>query len=526
TAPQRQNEDDLLCVITESVDADGDNVAYEVTWEVDGVPFGQATTTEWVGDTVPLDDTMTGLEWACTVVADDGEESSEEVTDTILLEHCACDLTDATEAMLNIDYWTARDLFDTCLECDPNDSSALFGSALMDTFLLGESSSMVDVYSWCDETPDFPSELFGDGGLMTTYTEMAEGEAKLAVQHVGPSTFNVDFPQDPLIVAAQVSHDELELIIADTLLQNSVLEISLPINDVYGNDTLNLGDGAVVDIATQGFGGDVFFELDCDITGSTCKKWYDNPTYEGTITFNEFSSVEGQPIEVELDLSLGADCDYEQCDVYYHITTTEPIVDVISETLEMPDVPFMDFGEMFEDCEDEGPGCFFFEVFEERCDPGGFGAVNELASAFAVDLRENANKLAAAGADADLSFRLPMDRAIISGSDLYFNQTDALFAASAMRLWALALITPAQYNYIDPLVGPDELFAPYMGNEWVCGNTCTCEVVELDGPNPDDYLDDFGDFFLAPSSVWNFDLVEDDLLTATELLIEAIDANP
>ncbi|MBT3224252.1 MAG: hypothetical protein HN348_34725, partial [Proteobacteria bacterium] len=206
---------------------------------------------------------------------------------------------------------------------------------------------------------------------------------------------------------------------------------------------------------------------------------------------------------------------------------------------DMPDVPFVeDFEGAFEDCDDEkdtgygddddddGPSCYFNEVFEERCDPGGFGAVNELASSMAINLRKNAEKLAAAGADSDLSFHLPMDKAIISSSDLYFNQTDALFWASLMRAYAFMLDFPAQYNYLDPLVGPEEIYAEYTANEWVCTDSCTCEVTQQDGPSLPEFIDDIDQYFLSPSSAWDFDLVEDDLLTATELLIEAIDANP
>lgn len=117
---------------------------------------------------------------------------------------------------------------------------------------MGESTNMADIYSWCEQAPDFTADYFGEDGLVAQFTEQATGDARLAVQYVGESTFNVEFPQDPVIVRAQVAHGEFELIIADTLLQKSVLEIVPPTNDVYGPGTMNLGDGAVVDIATTG----------------------------------------------------------------------------------------------------------------------------------------------------------------------------------------------------------------------------------------------------------------------------------
>jgi hypothetical protein len=84
-APVEQ-ADDLLCsVATPSSDADGDPIAYVITWTVDGAPYptdtGQAgpQTTNLVDDTVPASDTTAGEVWRCTVTPwdDDGPGSAD-----------------------------------------------------------------------------------------------------------------------------------------------------------------------------------------------------------------------------------------------------------------------------------------------------------------------------------------------------------------------------------------------------------------------------------------------------------------
>lgn len=78
--------DDLLCeVVTDSTDADRDDITYTVSWEADGLPypsgFSRPTgplTTEWTDDTVPAADTELATSWTCTVTPDDGETEGSE----------------------------------------------------------------------------------------------------------------------------------------------------------------------------------------------------------------------------------------------------------------------------------------------------------------------------------------------------------------------------------------------------------------------------------------------------------------
>ena len=69
---------DFQCVIdTESDDVDGDAVTYTFTWEVDGVPYTTASSTDYIGDTVLAGEAYEGEEWVCTVVASDGSADSD-----------------------------------------------------------------------------------------------------------------------------------------------------------------------------------------------------------------------------------------------------------------------------------------------------------------------------------------------------------------------------------------------------------------------------------------------------------------
>lgn len=69
--------DDLVCTVeTPASDPDGDPLTYTATWTRDGAdPAGVATTTTWPGDTIPAAETVAGETWACTLVADDGEDT-------------------------------------------------------------------------------------------------------------------------------------------------------------------------------------------------------------------------------------------------------------------------------------------------------------------------------------------------------------------------------------------------------------------------------------------------------------------
>ncbi len=69
---------DFQCVIdTDSTDADGDSVTYTFSWEVDGVPYTSASTSDQAGDTILAGEAFEGEEWICSVIPDDGEEDGE-----------------------------------------------------------------------------------------------------------------------------------------------------------------------------------------------------------------------------------------------------------------------------------------------------------------------------------------------------------------------------------------------------------------------------------------------------------------
>lgn len=68
--------DTLVCgVVTPSSDVDGDVVTYSVSWEADGLPFGSASTTTLVDDTIDGSFVTDDQEWTCTVVPSDDQES-------------------------------------------------------------------------------------------------------------------------------------------------------------------------------------------------------------------------------------------------------------------------------------------------------------------------------------------------------------------------------------------------------------------------------------------------------------------
>jgi hypothetical protein len=70
---------DFQCVIdVDSDDIDGDAVTYAFSWEVDGVPYTSASTTDHNGDTVLAGEAFEDEEWVCTVVPNDGIEDGDE----------------------------------------------------------------------------------------------------------------------------------------------------------------------------------------------------------------------------------------------------------------------------------------------------------------------------------------------------------------------------------------------------------------------------------------------------------------
>ena len=67
------DDPELICQVdTPSADADGDSVTYTVAWDVDGLPFEAAETTDLPGDTVPAAALGSIETWTCTVTPNDG----------------------------------------------------------------------------------------------------------------------------------------------------------------------------------------------------------------------------------------------------------------------------------------------------------------------------------------------------------------------------------------------------------------------------------------------------------------------
>lgn len=85
---QPEHDDDLVCTVTtDSTDADGDDVDYLVTWEVDGSTWTGAVTDGTLdGDTVDAEDTVVGDEWTCIATPYDGEEDGPSDSDTVEVE--------------------------------------------------------------------------------------------------------------------------------------------------------------------------------------------------------------------------------------------------------------------------------------------------------------------------------------------------------------------------------------------------------------------------------------------------------
>jgi hypothetical protein len=66
-------DDPIVCTVTAAAsDADGDTLSYTFTWSVGGLPYTNATTTTFTGDTVPASATTIGQTWTCSVIASDG----------------------------------------------------------------------------------------------------------------------------------------------------------------------------------------------------------------------------------------------------------------------------------------------------------------------------------------------------------------------------------------------------------------------------------------------------------------------
>jgi hypothetical protein len=75
--------DDLSCDLVGTVtDADGDSVSVLATWTVDGVVFGDPSVSTPIIDAA---DTSAGETWECTVVADDGVDTSAPATASVVV---------------------------------------------------------------------------------------------------------------------------------------------------------------------------------------------------------------------------------------------------------------------------------------------------------------------------------------------------------------------------------------------------------------------------------------------------------
>ncbi len=76
--------DDLVCQVSgDATDADDDPVGYTVSWTVDGVSYGSASTTTLAGDTVSSSATSAGEDWACYVVPNDGRDDGASGSDSV-----------------------------------------------------------------------------------------------------------------------------------------------------------------------------------------------------------------------------------------------------------------------------------------------------------------------------------------------------------------------------------------------------------------------------------------------------------
>ncbi len=90
---------DLQCVIaTGSTDADGDAVDYTFSWDIDGVAYTDATTTDHDGDTLPAGAWEQGDEVWCSVVADDGFDDADVAEWRVVAPPC-----DSADASVEVD---------------------------------------------------------------------------------------------------------------------------------------------------------------------------------------------------------------------------------------------------------------------------------------------------------------------------------------------------------------------------------------------------------------------------------------
>ena len=118
-------EDDLVCEITsEAVDIDDDAIDYTFAWTVDE-SSATATTTTYTDDTVEAAETDFDEEWVCTVIADDGDESSDTATATAVLPTLYDDFEDGSA---DASLWTVT----TCANSEHGGSTTLDDASVED----------------------------------------------------------------------------------------------------------------------------------------------------------------------------------------------------------------------------------------------------------------------------------------------------------------------------------------------------------------------------------------------------------
>ena len=95
----------LVCqVYVQSVDTDGDEVSYSVSWTLNGEKYGGNTTTNWPGDTIPSEALNEGDEWSCTATPHDGRETGPVGADAVQVDEGFQGWEDKNISLSDADY--------------------------------------------------------------------------------------------------------------------------------------------------------------------------------------------------------------------------------------------------------------------------------------------------------------------------------------------------------------------------------------------------------------------------------------